>query len=92
MRLINGGNLTSFHSGRMSVLGVNHTEERTVPVELQLVLESKLSLLLYAAQDIGQITSKLGTVKEVVFNGRLNLPTDPRMVSKCHGFLTRDGP
>ena len=81
MRLINGANLTSFQSGRISVLGVNQTEERTVPVELQLVFESKLSLLLYAAQDIGQITSKLGNVKGVLFNGKLNLPTDPRMVS-----------
>ena len=46
MRLINGANLTSFHSEGISVLGVNQTEERTVPVELQLVFESKLSLLL----------------------------------------------
>ena len=38
-------------------------KERTVPVELQLVFEGKLNLLLYAAQDISQITDKLWTVK-----------------------------
>ena len=71
MRLTNGGNLTSFQSGRISVSRVNHTRERTVPVELQLVVESKLNLLLYAAQDIGQVTNKLGTVKGVFLNGKL---------------------
>ena len=49
MRLIIDGNLTSFHSGSISVLGVDHMKERTVPIELQLVFESKLNLLLYAA-------------------------------------------
>ena len=92
MRLIIDGNLTSFHSGRISVLGVNHTTERTVPIELQLVFESKVNLLLYAAQDISQITDELGTVKGTVLNGKLNFPTGPRMVSMCHGFLMRDSP
>ena len=80
MRLINGGNMTSFHSGRISVSGVNHTKERTVPIESQLVLESKLKLLLYAAQDIGQITDKLGTDKGAFLDGKLNFPTGPRRV------------
>ena len=80
MRLIIDGNLTSFHSGRISVSGVNHTKERTVSIELQLVFESELKLLLYAAQDIPQITDELGTVKGTVLNGKLNFPTGPRRV------------
>ena len=87
MRLTNGGNLTSFHSGRISVLGVNHMKERTVPIELQLVFEGKLKFLLYTAQDIGQITDELWTVKGTFPSGNLKFPTDPRMVSKCHGLF-----
>jgi hypothetical protein len=36
-----------------------------VPVEPQLILESKLNLVLYAAQDVGQITDELGIVKSL---------------------------
>ena len=62
--------MTSFHSGRISASGFNHTEERTVSIELQLVFESKLNLLLDAAQDIGRITDKLGIVKGTFLNGK----------------------
>jgi len=92
MRLITGGNLTSFHSWRISESGVNHPKERTVPVELQLIFECKLNLLLYTAQDVGQIADKLRIVKRTCLNGKLNLPTGPRIVPMCHGFLTRSSP
>jgi hypothetical protein len=92
MRLITGGNLTAFHSGRISVSGVSYTKEHTVFVELQLGFEGKLNLLLYTAQDIGHIADKLGTVKGTYLNGKLNFPTDPRMVSTCHGCLKTCSP
>jgi len=66
IRLIVGGNLISFHSGRISVPYVNHTKKRTVPVECQLAFESQLDLLLYTTQDVGQIADKLRMVKEHV--------------------------
>jgi hypothetical protein len=92
MRLTTGGNLTSFHSGRISVSGVSHTKEHTVFVELQLGFEGKLNLLLYTAQDIGQIADKLGMIKGTYLNEKMKFPTDPRMVSTCHGCLTTCSP
>src|SRR5258706_2450712 len=63
MRLIAVGNLTSFHSGWISVSYVKHTnEERTVLFECQLIFESQLNLLLHTAQDVGQIADELRTV------------------------------
>jgi len=61
MRLIAGGNLTSFHSVSVSVSAVGNTKQLTVPLECQLVCKSKLDLLLHAAQDVGHIANKLGT-------------------------------
>ena len=63
MRLIAGGNLTSFHSVRISVSYVQRTKKRTVAFECQLIFERQLNLLLDTAQDVGQIADKLRMVK-----------------------------
>ena len=45
-----------------------------MPVELQLVFEGKRKLLLYAAQDIGEIADKLGTVKGHLSQRKIEFP------------------
>jgi len=72
MRLITGGNLTSFHSGTISASAVERTKKRTVPLKSQLVFESKSNLLLYVAQYIGQIADKLGKGEGALFNLKVN--------------------
>jgi len=61
--------------------------ERTVTLECQLVFESKLKLVLYAAQDLAEIPNKLGKVQGPCLRVRLKLPTGPRMVLMYHGSL-----
>ena len=63
-----------------------------MPIKCQLVLESKLNLLLHAAQDVRQIADKLGNVKGTCLSIKVKLPTDPRMVLMCHVSLAMDSP
>ena len=92
MRLIAGGNLTSFHSGTISVSAVERTKKRTVPLKSQLIFEGKLNLLLYVAQDVWQIADKLGMGEGARFDLKVNQPTDSRTVSWCHGSLAIGSP
>ena len=64
MRLIIGGNLTSFHSTRVLLSATKHTEKLTMPLECQFIFESKFDFLLYIPQNVGEIADKLGTVGE----------------------------
>src|SRR5258706_6828706 len=76
MRLIAGGNLTSFHSEGISVSYVKHTnEEHTVLFESQFVSESQLNLLLHTAQDVWQIADKLIMVNGTRLHVKLNHST-----------------
>jgi hypothetical protein len=69
MRLINaGGDLTSFHSDRISVSLIKHTKKRTVSFKCQLIFESQFNLLLYTTQDVGQIADKLRKVEGTGLN------------------------
>ena len=92
MRLIVGAHLISFHSERILITAIRYRKNRTVPIECQLVLESKLELLLQAAQDVGQIADKLGKVQGTCLGIKLKLPTDPRMVPMCHGSVATGFP